>query len=373
MASTNPDTTCAVSPLSSLTSEASAEWQGLANALGANFSLSPEWIQITAKSHGIFENAQLWTVRRHGRLAAVLPLTISKVRSAGISLTALELVANRVSYHNTVLSSLPIPFTLDLLLSLARENSVDFIHFAGIGDDTELAEVLGRAEQKHKAIVHRLSGEASPYLPLNLSWDELVASKPKKFRYKLRKREEMLQSSGNLDMRWYSSPDECPALLRAMEAVEESSWKQQAGVSIFARPHEKRYHELLLPFLGGRGALRANVLFRQDTPIAYNLCCLWDGWMGQLKTSFDQAHAALSPGSLVIDHAIRRACENGAKEFDFLGNRDPHKLAWTKTVREHSDYYVYLNSTLRGRLVGRAKRIRERMRSRAKTPSNAIA
>lgn len=352
-----------VQTFATLTSEQLRQWQELADSLEANFSLSPGWIEITARSHDIIDDVEVLTATSGQELLAAMPVIFSKARSCGVPLKILELVGNYVSYHHSLVTRLEAHDALRLVLDFAKSRRADVVHFAGVEDDSGLVEALRLADVRGESTVHRLPGEASPYLRLNLGWDALVASQPKKFRYKLRKREEALSSSGRLSMRWYSAPHDSPDLLMAMQRIEGSSWKQNAGVAIFARPQETRYHELLIPFLAQQRALVANVLFSRDVPIAYNLCCLRNGWMGQLKTSFDASHAALSPGATVIDQVIRKAIELNAHEFDFLGDMDPHKLAWTKTIRTHSDYYLYSRSSLRGRLIGGAKRMRDIMRS----------
>ena len=83
---------------------------------------------------------------------------------------------------------------------------------------------------------------------------------------------------------------------------------------------ELKYHRRLLPVLAQDGALLANVLHRAERPIAYSLCCHCHGWVGHLKTSFDQEFASLSPGGYVIDASVERAFDLKAREFDFLGD-----------------------------------------------------
>jgi CelD/BcsL family acetyltransferase involved in cellulose biosynthesis len=48
---------------------------------------------------------------------------------------------------------------------------------------------------------------------------------------------------------------------------------------------------------------------------------------------FDPACAALSPGTLVVAHAVEEAVREGARAFDFLRGREPYKYAWGATDR----------------------------------------
>ena len=65
------------------------------------------------------------------------------------------------------------------------------------------------------------------------------------------------------------------------------------------------------------------------------------GWFAQLKTSYDEEFSERSPGAIVVDRSVRQAFEAGYKEFDFLGDMDRHKLAWTAKSRTHVDYFLF--------------------------------
>jgi CelD/BcsL family acetyltransferase involved in cellulose biosynthesis len=86
--------------------------------------------------------------------------------------------------------------------------------------------------------------------------------------------------------------------------------------------------------------------------------------VGNLKTSFDEQRADLSPGSIVIDACIARAFELGASEFDFLGDAGTHKAAWTATVRVHASYFLFAPRA-KASIVGRLKQLRGRLVTRA--------
>ncbi len=44
--------------------------------------------------------------------------------------------------------------------------------------------------------------------------------------------------------------------------------------------------------------------------------------------AFDPAFGRLSPGALLIGHAVEQAVARGARTFDFLSGREPYKLLW---------------------------------------------
>jgi len=196
----------------------------------------------------------------------------------------------------------------------------------------------------------------SPYLPISGTWDTLIASKSKKFRYKVRKRREWLSSQPAARIVWFGKNSDTSKLMEDMLQIESMSWKAKEGRDINSRPIEREYYRALLPMLQSLDSLLGNILYIDDQPVAYNLCCHFEGWVGQMKTSFDERFGDLSPGSLVIDLAVQAAFDYEATEFDFLGDSAVHKLLWTDQSRATLACQMF-GSTFRGRLASTVKRV----------------
>src|SRR4030095_540233 len=113
----------------------------------------------------------------------------------------------------------------------------------------------------------------SPFLRIRNSWEEFLASKPKKFRYKVRKRQEQLESNGRLELRPVTKTEDVELLFEEMLEIESKSWTARAGFDIPSSRRETEYYRRLLPYLASSGTLFAQVLRQQGRAIAYSLCC----------------------------------------------------------------------------------------------------
>jgi CelD/BcsL family acetyltransferase involved in cellulose biosynthesis len=255
---------------------------------------------------------------------------------------------------------------------LASVRGWEVLQFANVPVDGETAGAVRTLAAELRTPLQTLPSDESPWLPLEESWEKLLASKNKKFRYKVRHRRDLLDKNGPWDLRWYEHGTRIDELLQAILQIEAVSWKAAEGVDIPSRPHEVEYHRQLLPFLARQGALLANVIYIGTQPAAYCLCCRDGDWVGNLKTSFDQSLEKLSPGAVVIDTAIERAFALGAKEFDFLGNAGSHKAAWTSNVRSHADYFLFA-PRLKARLVGMLKLMRAKKTQLAQAAQPVVA
>jgi len=104
-------------------------------------------------------------------------------------------------------------------------------------------------------------------------------------------------------------------------------------------------HREAAPLLDAVGLLRLYAM-RLDGQIIAVLYCLAEAaprpnlrhydYLG----GFDPRFASLSPGTLLIAHAIERASDEGATAFDFLRGRDPYKYRWG--ARDQSMYTLRL-------------------------------
>lgn len=338
-----------------------ADWTRLIRAGHLNPSLLPGWTAIVADNSGIASRVKLLVQRHADEVTGLIPYYVQRARILGVPLTKLSLTSNLVSYHAELSCSGERTALLRALLQ--AEPGWQVLQLDNILPDGPTAVALEQLCREIDGSLLTYPVDFAPYLPIEQPWDKFLASMDKKFRYKYRKRQESLGAHTGLSMRWFTSVDDVGPFLAAMLDVEARSWKASEGVAVSNASHEGSYYAKLLPFLAGEGALLANVLFKADTPVAYNLCCCYHGWVGQLKTAFDVSLEQLSPGALVIDAAIRAAFEQGAREFDFLGTPgksapEPHKLFWTKHVRSHKSYFLFAPRPL-SRLVAALKRWRQ--------------
>jgi CelD/BcsL family acetyltransferase involved in cellulose biosynthesis len=338
------------------------QWENLASHVNCNPSLWPGWAEIArAGIAGADDEFAVFAARRQdASLEGLVPFYVSTRRIAGVGMRMLQLASNLISYHAQLLAPNGTHQLLGQFLAAAPRWDVLSAANIEIGSSTDLA--LRAVAQDLGGVLHVITGDVSPYLPLAGTWDQLVSGKGKKFRYKLRRRSELLERP-DCTLRWFERTEDVDQLLECVLAIESRSWKSQAGLDITSRDFETKYHQLLLPYLAREQMLCAGVLYIEKVPAAYSLCCQFGTWFGHLKTSYDERFASLSAGAMVIDASIRKAFTLGAREFDFLGNSAEHKLAWTNLTRTHAHFFLYA-PRLKPRAIGSLKLFRETLRRR---------
>lgn len=318
------------------------DWAELIRSTNTNPTMLPGWLDIVLKASTNNCPVYVMTMTSQGKLEAVIPYFFSESKHFGLSFRVLKLLTNFVSYHAAIPTSAPQDQVVSELLN--RAGTWHLFHAANLVDNGAAGRSVTSLARRERFNLQSYPVETSPYLPITSSWDDYLTSRNKKFRYKLRQREKTLRKTGPLSLISHRSASDVSGLIRDIVAIDNKSWKAKYHLDIGSRRHETQYYSALLPYLATLDALHADVLYYGELPIAYSLCCHWNSWFGQLKTSFDEEFSHLSPGSIVIDSSIKAAFDQKATEFDFLGDTDHHKRAWTEHARKHNDYFVYSRS-----------------------------
>ena len=255
----------------------SGDWESLIKEGRFNPTLSPRWLEAIFSSVGHGHDVQVLTSTRNAGLTSVTPFFKRKRRVLGLPVDAIELASNIVSYHAALVTREKPDRILHELVERAPKWQI--LWATNIEDGCSTARAIESVAKDNGYTVLPYPSTSSPYLTISTDWSQFLATKNKKFRYKLRKREQEISTNAMLEMRWFGSPSDTGRLLSDILVVESESWKADKGLAITDRRHELLYHQKLLPFLAESAALMANVLYFDNKPIAYCLCCEWDGWV----------------------------------------------------------------------------------------------
>ncbi len=347
-----------------------SEWSRLLERLAANPTQHPDWIDTVLASRGAVEEARVLVGRAGAELVGVLPFRSVRRRSLGLPVRAIEPLSNLVSYHPALLSDSHEPALLAHLLEQKAAGRWHFFTMLSVVAGSATHQALADFARRTGAVLLEQPGQQSPYMTVTQDWPTFYRTKNTKFRNNLQRSARLVNGAGTVEVRWYTAASDAAQLLDAILAVEAESWKSAAEVAIGLRQHETAYYRALLPLLGARGSLLANVLYLDGAPIAYCLLCVWNGWAGFLKNTYMERFKSLGAGAHLIHLVLERAFAAGAREIDFLGDALSYKLAWTPTVRSHVDVTIYSRSPL-GRILGHVQKRRAAAKAAAPPPPAA--
>ncbi len=118
-----------------------------------------------------------------------------------------------------------------------------------------------------------------------------------------------------------------------------ATFTRETNPEIFFKLHELRWHQTAEPNLiafqreiaqrfSDRGLLRLHVLHIDEQPAAAIFAIAAHGTLYCYLSAFDPHFTKLSPGAVLLAHAIESAKAEGLTHADFLRGAEPYKYLW---------------------------------------------
>jgi CelD/BcsL family acetyltransferase involved in cellulose biosynthesis len=123
-------------------------------------------------------------------------------------------------------------------------------------------------------------------------------------------------------------PPQLAGHLQALEDLHARRWAERGEAGVLHDPAVRAMHREAVPLLHAAGLLRLHALRLDGRIVAVAYCLLHARRCAYYIGGFDPRCAAFSPGTLLVDHAIAQAREEGALAFDFLRGQEAYKYRW---------------------------------------------
>jgi CelD/BcsL family acetyltransferase involved in cellulose biosynthesis len=173
----------------------------------------------------------------------------------------------------------------------------------------------------------RRDGEPCPVLMLPESADALDAAVPRKTLRDLRQAAARAEAAGGVRIEG-ADGDTLQSMLDDLFRLHEARWRTRAEPGVLGDPAVRAFHREAAPALAAEGMLRLYRLRIGETVAAVYYGFAWRGRAYAYIGGFDPTMPRLSPGALILRHAIGAAIAEGCAEFDFLRGGESYKHAW---------------------------------------------
>jgi hypothetical protein len=287
------------------------EWHELTAALpNRNYVHLWEWQHAYLSTLAPSSNGLIYAaVYEKDRCQAIAPLEPRTFAAAGVSLTALALPTHdHVPYGDLVVHPdfLPRLSLSWLIRNLATHGpAFDVLMLDPVLADSAAAAIL-RANKPALGIAE-LAGSSDALA--TIPYETLLENLSKNFRGNLRKARNKLEKHGDrVRMVSATTPAELRAAFDGFLEVEASGWKGQAGTgtAIALDPALRAFYGRLIDELGPTGACAIHLLLLDGRPIAGQFATLSGDRCYLLKIGYDETHAALAPGNLLLERLLEK-------------------------------------------------------------------
>lgn len=319
-------------------------WEELARASGIGQPfLTPAWMMPWWQAFGGKAQLRIIAVYRDGILTALAPLMLERVKVCGMRVRALKGMANPHTPSFDILVGPGASGAREAVWQTicARRNEWDLVLMPELEEGSKtLMHSQERADARGLPNALWWAGD-SPYLDIQLPWDEYFHRLSKKLRANLRQRRRRLEQWGDveleLDMGW---PDTVGPLQQGL-AIEAAAWKEAAGTAVRNDPAVAQFYHRLSRRAAECGWLRLAFLRVGGVRVAFAYMLEHSGVMYMLKQGYDPRFNKGAPGVvmqwLLLEHAFRA----GVRRFEFLGRSEPFKKRWTPAARRQHWLYIF--------------------------------
>jgi CelD/BcsL family acetyltransferase involved in cellulose biosynthesis len=304
------------------------EWEALwRRAPGATPFQSPAWLMAWWRHFGT-GTPRVLTARAGGRLAGVLPLYL--LTEPGIR--KLLPIGIGVSDYIDAVGDPDAPEADEAMLAaIADVPDWDECHLP----DLPAGGILQRAGGPAGLTEEKQDGPPCPVLALPDGAAEPAAVVPRKTLRDLRQAWSRAETAGGVRIE-AADPDTIEPMMDDLFRLHEARWRSRGEPGALADPAVEAFHRDAARALGAAGMLRLYRLRIGDAVAAVYYGFAWRGRSYAYIGGFDPEMPRLSPGGLILRHAIGAAIAEGCREFHFLRGGEGYKYAWGAADRWNS-------------------------------------
>jgi CelD/BcsL family acetyltransferase involved in cellulose biosynthesis len=285
---------------------------------------SPEWIISWWRHFG--GGGELWAIllRSDGRLVGLAPLFIQQGGERNIR--QVQLIGTGITdYLDPIIDpEIVLSGAERIFAHLASHRSKwDLCDFQELRPDSPFLQ----ASVDHGLQLRRGRQGASPVVRLAETVEAFQAALSPHHRRNLRQAKKRLEEAGGIE-RERADEARWPAFLEALFQLHRARWEERKLPGVLADSGIQRFHREAAAGLQRRGALRLFGLRHKGEIAAVIYAFVWRRRMYAYLGGFQPALARLSPGTLLIEHAMETAICEGVQEFDFLRGTEAYKYLW---------------------------------------------
>lgn len=297
-----------------------------AQAAKESLEISQPWydnlFQSVFKTH---PGASLWVLRKDGQTVAALPVLVDTA-GPGQRLTALS--NYYTAYYTPTLAPSLRSEELAVLVRhlLLHHRRLGSLRFEPMDPHSDGYHRLIRALELNGLVCVRYFRFANWYLPRQDSYAQYLKGRSASQRSTIKRMtKRTAEEGGRIEI--ITEPADVACGMAAYWQVYHASWKHQEAYPAFI--------DGLARWTAAQGALRLGVLWLNGSPVAAQLWLVINARCEIFKVAYDEAHKALSPGTVLTAALLGRVIDQDhVIEVDFLIGDDQYKRNWMSHRRE---------------------------------------
>jgi len=347
----------------------SQEWNSLVYAMRKpSVFLSSEWILTWWEYFGNAYEPFIVTVNEGSKTLSYFPLAKRSMVPedfllGGRILTLCGNLETFTDHVNIISRTVNVGRSYERVIEYLLKDYKDWdvLFLSHMSDTDSLLEALNKFHLHYE--VKKIT--TAPYIPLTGSFDDYMSRFNGKHRHNIKRLWNRLKQQYGVTFSMYSIEGEnqfsldwyLDELFRLHELRKESTNTQ----STFKGNRIKSFHYNVARKFSDKGWLRLGALLQDGKAIAVGYGFSFEKQFNYYQSGLDPSWEKHSVGSTLLLELIKKACEEGCVEFDFLRGDESYKSTWTDQTRDLSNVYVF-NTSKSGKLLRSIFHAREKVK-----------
>jgi CelD/BcsL family acetyltransferase involved in cellulose biosynthesis len=305
--------------------------------------LSHSWFRTWWESFGAGNELFVVTVRDGGELAAVAPMMRTRTSIYGVKVDTIQAIYNPHTprYDFIVGGNQDYRFYDAIWKELLEAGRADAVVLTQVPENSQTIARMQELGRKAEWLTGQWQSRATPFISLSDGYEAFFESLRNGARYNLTKRFARLRRKGPVDIEIVSDPAEIDAALGDGFRIEAAAWKGSEGTAIISDPTVADFYNRLARREAVLGRLRLAFLRFCGKRIAFNYLLRSGKKLYGVKIGYDPDYHMYSPGNMLLNLILEKACAEGVEEYDFLGTDDQWKFEWTSRKVEHRWLFLF--------------------------------
>jgi CelD/BcsL family acetyltransferase involved in cellulose biosynthesis len=318
------------------------------------FFSSHAWFSCCVDAFGTAKQLRVFVLSDGGRVIAIAPMWQQVQVRRGLRVRTLSFIDTPETQQTDFIVGSDdregvMRTFLDLLLAPAAQGC-DVLELTR-WPETSRNVACVRRELVRRDIKHVESTSAlMPFISTSGGWEAFLQSKSPKFRKTHRNVINRVERLDGVRLLRLSQPSDVPLFHKLVE-VSARSWKHQEGISMTGDTSRGRFFECVTLAAARSQAWLGWVLETEGRPIAMEYDLVDDGVVYAIRSDFDGAYDAYSPGAYLEHQVIKAVFELGYREYNAGPGIAAYKLRWTDHTRRNVALTIY-NRTLKAKALG---------------------
>jgi CelD/BcsL family acetyltransferase involved in cellulose biosynthesis len=311
------------------------EWKVLHDEHGISVFQSFEYLRTWWRYFGESNhNAQLHiiVIRDHGRLVAIAPFYIERVRTLRfLAFRRLAFLGREISdYLDVIVAKGCESMSVELIASHLVQNKMlgDVILLEDITDRSAFHALLYEALIRHGFRGKRFINEQCPRTRLLNNWEDTLASFSTKHRKDIKYQRRNICKNLRVEFEVTSTEEDVSRDMGEFIAMHQERWTNSGHKGVFADSRVSALHRDVAQLFFRRGWLFLTFLRLNGKRLAANYGFKFHGevctYLNGMRETGDSAR--YSPGRVLHGFCIEHAISLGAKVYDFMRGAEPYKL-----------------------------------------------